>query len=32
MAKNSLNKSLEYEPYFKSLGRPEKMLKNYFRQ
>lgn len=24
MAKNSLNKSLEYEVYFKSLGKPEK--------
>ena len=24
MSKNSLNKSLEYEPYFKSLGKPDK--------
>ena len=24
MAKNSLNKSLEYEAYFKSLGKPDK--------
>ena len=30
MAKNSLNKSLEYEPYFKSLGRPEKDAEKLF--
>ena len=30
MAKNSLNKSLDYEPYFKSLGRPEKDTEKLF--